>query len=96
MSTNRSIILIIYIIFHFSFVMNFFSSENISVSITLNKKLLFLFIFLGLYSNIVSFQPLDRIRLSPMGAYSRRGGLLQLMSFDMGAYSRGGLIRGGT
>ena len=66
---KRSIDLIIYIIFHFSFAMNIFISENISVSITLNKKLLFLFIFVGLYSNIVSLQPLNRIRLIPMGAF---------------------------
>ena len=63
MSINRSIELSIYIIFHFSFVMNFFHSENISVSIALDKKLLFLFIFLGLYSNVVLFQPLNSIRL---------------------------------
>ena len=34
--------------------MNFFNIENISFSITLNEKLMFLFIFMGLYSNIVS------------------------------------------
>ena len=70
MSINRSIGLIIYIIFHFSFVINFFSTESISISVTLNKKLLFVFICVGLYSNI-SFQPLNNFRLSPMGAYSR-------------------------
>ena len=37
MSINRSIDFI-NIIFHFSFVVNFCNSENISVSITLNKK----------------------------------------------------------
>ena len=72
MSINRSIDFI-NIIFHFSFVVNFCNSENISVSITLNKKLLILFIFVGLYSNTVSFQPLSRIRLSPMVAYLRGG-----------------------
>ena len=73
---NRSIDLIIYIILHFSFVMNFFNSENIRVSITLNAKLLFLFIYVVIYSNSVSLKPLDIIRLSPMGAYSRGKGLL--------------------
>ena len=84
---NRSIDLTIYIIFHFSFVMIFFNSENISVSITLYEKLLFFFIFVDIYSNIASFQPLNRIRLSLMGAYSRGGGLFKSLILDIGAYS---------
>ena len=75
MSINRSIDFI-NIIFHFSFVVNFCNSENISVSITLNKKMLILFILVVLYSNTVSFQPLSRIRLSPMVAYLRGGGFI--------------------
>ena len=55
MSINRSIDLIIYIIFHLPFVMIFFNIENISNSITLNEKLLFLLMFVEIYSNIVSF-----------------------------------------
>ena len=74
MPIDGSIDFIIYIIFHFSFVTYFLNSE--SVSITLDQKLLFLSIFVGLYANIASFQPLNRIQLSPMGAYSRGGGLL--------------------
>ena len=35
--------------------MNFFNIENISIFIILNEKLLFLFKFVGIYSNIVSF-----------------------------------------
>ena len=50
--------------------MKFFNSENISVSLTINEKTLFLFIYVGI-SNIVPFQPLNRIQLSPGGAYSR-------------------------
>ena len=68
MSINRSFDLIIYII------INFFNSEKISGSITLNEKLLFLFIFVGIYSNIALFKLLDRIRLSLMGASWRGGG----------------------
>ena len=65
-SINRPIDLIIYIIFNFSFVRDFSNSEDICVSIILNKKLLFLFISVWIYSNILSFQPLDIILLSPM------------------------------
>lgn len=44
---NRLSDLIICIIFHFPFVMNFFDIENISISIILNEKLLFFFMFVG-------------------------------------------------
>ena len=94
MSINRSIDLIIYIIFHFSFVMNFFNSKNISVSITLNEKLLLLFSYVGIYSNIVSFQPLNRIRLSPMGAYSGERAYCKLSALTWGLFRAGGLIKG--
>ena len=63
MAINRSINLIIFIKFHFSFVIDFFNSESISISIVLYEKLLFLFIFVGIYSNIVSFQPFNSGRL---------------------------------
>ena len=48
MSTNRSIDLIIYIIFHFLCVMNLFNIENITILIILNEKLLLLFILVGI------------------------------------------------
>ena len=81
MSINRSIYLIIYIIFHFSFVMNFFNSENISVSITLKEKLLFLFIFVRHYSYIVSFQRLTwmiRRKLMRKNKQADRAGHLKM------------------
>ena len=87
-SINRSIDLIIYIISHFSFIMISFNSEIISVSITINKKLLFLLNFMGIPSNITSFQPWNTIQLSPIEAYSRGGGLLKRFVLYMGAYSK--------
>ena len=64
--------------------MIFFNIENISILIVLNEKVLFLFRFVEIYSNIVSFQPLNRIRLGPMGAYSRWGSLIEGMGLNRG------------
>ena len=41
--------------FDFPWVMNLFNIDNISISIILNENLMFLFMFVGIYSYIVSF-----------------------------------------
>ena len=74
-SINRSIDLIICIIFHFPFIMNFFNIENISISMIRNEKLLFLITFVGIYSNIV-FLYFNRIRLVNNGGLIEEIGLI--------------------
>ena len=64
-SINTSIEFNIYIIDNFSFVLNFFNSENKSIAIILNDIILFRFTLLRAYSNIVSSYHFHRIRLCP-------------------------------
>ena len=64
----------IYIIEHFSYVMNSFNGDNVSISIILDGIMLFYHTLLGTYSNNASFKPFLWLSLSPRGVYSRGGG----------------------
>ena len=76
MSINRSIDLTIYTIFHFSLVMNFFNSEDISVSIMYTERKTAVFVShcgaLFKYCFVSTFQYNS---IKPHWAYSRGGGL---------------------
>ena len=50
--------------------------------------------FVGIYSNIVSFEALNRIRLSPIGAYSREGAYSKALALTLRLIRAGGLIEG--
>ena len=70
-SINASVDLIIHITFYFPCVhevLNVIAYVFQLYSI----KTAFLFILVGIYSNIVLFQPVKRIKMRPVGAYLRR------------------------
>ena len=64
------------------------------ILIILNEKLLFLFMFVRIYSNIVSFRAVNRIRSSPMEVSLEGRGLILNNKLWHGGLFEGGLNRG--
>ena len=62
----------------------FYKSKNMSISIILNDVMQFWFIFLGADLDIFPFKPPRRFRLNPEGVLFEEKAYQRKLAFDMG------------